>query len=432
MHEHHGGAAPNSGVALIPRRVHAFKYSFMKISKISGGVCAAEGFRAGAVHAGIKRVKSEKDDLAVVVSDVPCAAGGVFTKNLVKAAPVVFSMRALRMAKKSGFLGVVLNSGNANACTGAPGLAAAAKTALAAAMHFGGTKASFLVCSTGRIGVPMPMEKVEAGIAMLPPVVSRGGSTAAAVAIMTSDTFPKESAVRVAVGGQSFRIGGIAKGAGMINPDMATMLCTITTDLAAPASVLKKILTRVVERTFNRITVDGDMSTNDTVLVLANGASGAHIGGGGIEEAFEAGLQKVCDALARMIARDGEGTTKVIDLRVDGARSAADARKAADAVANSVLFKCALAGNDPNWGRILDALGYSGARFNPDRVSLFYGKHRLVHRGMPDSSVDIDGVKKLASLPEFSIRVDLGAGRAAHDVVMTDLTEEYVRLNLSE
>lgn len=404
----------------------------MKITKIGGGVCAARGFRAGATRAGIKRVHSEKDDLAIVISDSPCTAAGVFTKNLVKAAPVLFSKRSLRANATKRFMGVVLNSGNANACTGPQGLADAAETARMAAERFGGTANSFLVCSTGRIGVPMPMDKVRAGLDQLPARVSRKGGKDAAVAIMTSDTFPKEAAVRVKTPAGTFRLGGMAKGAGMINPNMATMLCVLTTDLEIPAPELRKALARTVERTFNRITVDGDMSTNDTVLALANGASGVAFAPGTVAEALDQALEGICRELARMIVRDGEGTTKVIDLRIEGARTPADARRAADAVANSLLFKCALAGNDPNWGRILDALGYSGAKFNPNRVSLFYGKDRLVINGMPDPNANIESVKKTAALPEFSIRVHLGAGKAAHEVLMTDLTEEYVRLNLSE
>lgn len=400
------------------------------IKSVSGGVCAAAGFRAGALRAGIKRVKSEKLDLAVVLSDVPCVAAGVFTKNRVQAAPVLLSKKHLRTALHCG---AVLNSGNANACTGERGKEDSFAMATRAAETFGGSAGRFFICSTGRIGVHMPMPKVLDGIASLGGKLTRKGSTDAAVAIMTSDTFPKEAAVAFTHNGRRVRVGGIAKGAGMINPNMATMLCVITTDAALPKKLAQRLLADVVERTFNRITVDGDMSTNDTVLLLANGESGAEITTGDAAgcELFLHALEAVCLRLAKMIVRDGEGTTKVVEIDLRGGRNAAQARMAAEAVANSVLVKCAWAGEDPNWGRIMDALGYSGAVFDPARVCIYYDDQHVVRNGEPGPA-DPVRLKKVAQKPEFTIRIELCAGSASYRVWSSDLTEEYIRLNLSE
>ena len=400
------------------------------MKKILGGVCAAAGFRAAACRAGIKRVFSEKEDLALVVSETPCVAAGVFTTNRVQAAPVQISKKHLRA---KGHLGIVVNSGNANACTGEQGMADALAMAAGAAASVGGKPEQFLICSTGRIGVPMPMEKILPALSDLPQKLSRKGSKEVAVAMMTSDTFPKESAYSFAVNGGVAKLGGIAKGAGMINPNMATMLCVITTDLGLSPGLAQKLLRMVVERTFNRITVDGDMSTNDTVLLLANGASGVRLEAGEEEAvaAFEAALERVCADLARMIVRDGEGTNKVIEIDLRGAKTIAQAKKAADAVANSILLKCAWAGNDPNWGRIVDALGYSGAVFDPNRVAISYDDLPLVVNGVLGSA-SMEKVKAVAAKTDFTIRISLGAGDADYRVLTCDLTEEYVRLNLSE
>lgn len=400
------------------------------MKKINGGVCAAKGFESGALHAGIKRVASTKDDLAILISRSPCVAAGVFTRNRVKAAPVLVSQKHL---KSETHLGVVLNSGNANACTGDQGMLDAKEVCELAARFFGGEAESYLVCSTGRIGVPMPMEKVRAGLEKLPVSLSCEGSNAAAVAIMTSDTFPKEVALSATVNEQTFHIGGMAKGAGMINPNMATMLCVVTTDASIEKNLAQQIVADVVERTFNRITIDGDMSTNDTVLLLANAASGVSISANDPDAiaVFTQTLERVCADLARMIVQDGEGTTKIIEIALNGASSLADAKKASDAVANSVLLKCAWAGNDPNWGRIMDALGYSDAIFDPEKVDIFYNDLHLVKDGKVGPA-DPEKVKEVARCPEFTITIDLKAGDVSYRVLSSDLTEEYVRLNLSE
>jgi glutamate N-acetyltransferase/amino-acid N-acetyltransferase len=400
------------------------------MKKIKGGVCAARGFVAGALRAGIKRVASTKDDLAVVLSELPCTAAGVFTTNRVQAAPVLVSKKHLRGREHWG---IVLNSGNANACTGDQGMADALATTEKAASIWGGTAARYLVCSTGRIGVPLPMPKLLAGLEQLPAKVSRQGSEAAAVAIMTSDSFPKEAAVSFSLHGKTVRLGGLAKGAGMINPNMATMLCVLTTDAALPPTLGRKLLQQAVDASFNRITVDGDMSTNDTVLLLANGASDVTVAPDDKEAcaALAGALQTVCTELARMIVRDGEGTTKVVEVVVRGARNPAQARRAAEAVGNSILLKCAWAGGDPNWGRIMDALGYSGAVFSPTAVDIFYNREHLVKDGAPGPAKP-EKVAAVAALDEFTITIDLHAGSAAYALLSADLTEEYVRLNLSE
>jgi glutamate N-acetyltransferase / amino-acid N-acetyltransferase len=392
------------------------------IRKISGGVCAPFGFVAGATGCGIKTGKVVRDDIAVVHSLEPSVSAATFTTNKVKAAPVLVSADHLRRGRNRA---VVMNSGNANACTGARGLDDARAMAAAAATLLGLDPREVLVCSTGRIGVPMPMDRVRAGIAALQP--TRKGSRAAAAAIMTSDTFAKECAVRVQTPDGVFRVGGIAKGAGMIDPNMATMLCVLGTDAVVAQAPLRRLLRRSVAGSFNRITVDGDMSTNDTVIMLANGASGVQPGADALLEAMDV----VTRELARMIVRDGEGTSRFVEVAVRGARSDADARKACEAVANSVLVKCAWAGGDPNWGRILDALGYSGASMDPARVDIDYDKARLVRGGMLAAS-GMERARPVAARKAFRVSIDLHAGSGSYHVWTTDLTEEFVRLNLSE
>jgi glutamate N-acetyltransferase/amino-acid N-acetyltransferase len=327
--------------------------------------------------------------------------------------------------KSGNIRGVILNSGNANACTGAKGLADARSMAAAAAKRTGLAPEQILVCSTGRIGVAMPIDRIGAGLASIR--LSRRGSSNCAKAIMTSDTFPKEVAFGVESEAGTFRIGAIAKGAGMINPNMATMLCVITTDAAVPQPALRVALRAAVEKSFNRITIDGDMSTNDTVILLANGESGVNPPLAQFQEA----LDRASKALARMIVEDGEGASRFVEVEVRGAASAGDARRAAEAVANSTLVKCAWAGGDPNWGRIMDALGYSGARMLEERTDIWYGDLPIVERGAM-SGTPLAKLKAVAESREFCVRIDLSLGEFSHTVWTTDLTEEYVRLNLGE
>ncbi|MGH8046838.1 MAG: bifunctional glutamate N-acetyltransferase/amino-acid acetyltransferase ArgJ [Chthoniobacterales bacterium] len=394
-----------------------------KLRKIVGGVCAPHGFAAAAISAGIKYPVGTRDDMGLVVSAMPCVAAATFTTNKVKAAPVLLSMRHV---KSKTCRGVILNSGNANACTGEPGLSDAVAMAATTAAVLSTRPEEILVCSTGRIGVPLPIEKMAAVIPALAARLDTESSTAVARAIMTSDTVQKEAAREFVSGGRKFRVGGLAKGAGMIDPNMATMLCVITTDAAFSKAELGKMLRTAVERTFNRITIDGDMSTNDTVILLASGTQGQPA-----EADFQAALDAVALDLATKIVLDGEGVSRFVEVEVRGAKSVKDARLAAEAVANSTLTKCAWAGGDPNWGRILDAVGYSGAAMNPDTASIDYDKVAAVRNGMP-AKTPFAKLQAVAAKKAFKVTVDLHLGAAAYNVFTTDLTEEYVRLNLGE
>lgn len=401
-----------------------------KMKTIKGGVTAAKGFRAAAVFAGIKACNKGRDDLALVASDVPSVAAGVFTTNRVQAAPVRVSRAHLRAAHACA---VLLNSGNANACTGPCGIAAAKSLAgsMADALDCGVRRV--LVCSTGRIGVPLPVEKMAAKLPELAARLSASNGAVAARAIMTSDTFAKEHAVEVRAPGGTFRLGGMAKGAGMIDPNMATMLCVVTTDAKIAKGALQNALHLAVERTFNRITVDGDMSTNDTVLALANGAAGAaslKAGTADYNLFFEA-LNEVCLKLAHMIVEDGEGVSKFVTVQVRGASSLQAARKVAEAIANSTLVKCAWAGNDPNWGRIIDAAGYCGVRIREELIDIYYDGVVAV-RGGTAAPTPKEKLVKAVSGQKFTVTVDLHQGKAFYTVYTTDLTEKYVELNLSE
>jgi len=402
--------------------------SGMKV--IKGGVTAAKGFRASAVFAGIKASNKGRDDMALVASAVPAVAAGVFTTNRVKAAPVRVSRAHLRAPHACA---VLLNSGNANACTGPCGIAAAKSLAgqMADALDCGVRRV--LVCSTGRIGVPLPVDKMAAKLPDLAARLSAKSGLLAARAIMTSDTFAKQCALEVRAAGGTFRIGGMAKGAGMINPNMATMLCVVTTDAKISKGTLQNALHAAVEKTFNRITVDGDMSTNDTVLALANGASGGAAIKAGTPDytLFLEALSEVCLKLAHMIVEDGEGVSKFVTVQVRGASSLQAARKVAEAVANSTLVKCAWAGNDPNWGRILDAAGYCGVRIREELVDIYYDGLAAV-RGGTAAPTPKEKLVAVVANKRFTVTVDLQQGKAFYSVYTTDLTEKFVELNLSE
>ncbi len=404
----------------------------INLKRIAGGINAAKGFSSASAACGIKRTGPLRSDLCLVVSELQATAAGVFTTNLVKAAPVILSRRHLESGKARVIL---LNSGNANACTGTPGLRAAEQCANAAAVALGIDADEVLVCSTGRIGVQLPLAKMLPGISSAASSLksSPAAAMSAAKSIMTSDSVPKQFAYEVKVGSQSFRIGGMAKGAGMISPNMATMLCAITTDAAVPSAFLRKVLGEVTSKTFNCITVDGDCSTNDTVLTLANGASMVEIRTAAEKKSFTAALHAVCADLARAIVADGEGTSRVIELTVKGAKSEADAHRVGRAIANSQLVKCAWAGSDPNWGRILDAAGYAGAALDPDKVEIAYDGIKAARNGMGCQDAKGEArLRKIAAKKEFSVQVDLHLGKGEAHLLTTDLTEEYVRLNLSE
>lgn len=396
----------------------------------TGGVTAARGFVAGSISCGIKAGKSRRPDLALIFSTAPAVAAATFTTNAVKAAPVLISRAHL---KSRSARGIIANSGNANACTGAAGNEHARRMAVAAAQSLGVREDEVFVCSTGRIGVPMPIDKVERSISQLPRLLKASGSLQAARAIMTSDSFAKETAVEFTLGGRRVRLGGIAKGAGMIDPNMATMLCFLTTDAAVAKRELQRALAIAVEQSFNRITVDGDMSTNDTVILLANGrAENAPVNATGPEFAvFQKALNEVTLRLARMIVEDGEGVTKFIELRVRGAASGRDARRVAEAIANSALVKCAWFGSDPNWGRIMDAIGYAKAKITEPMIEIFYDKLPAVRGGIA-TRTPIAALRKICRQQKFSITVDLHLGSAEYTVFTTDLTPRYVLFNKGE
>ncbi|MGB8368969.1 MAG: bifunctional glutamate N-acetyltransferase/amino-acid acetyltransferase ArgJ [Limisphaerales bacterium] len=440
---------------------------------ISGSIIAPRGFLASGVFCDIKRLgtgkgsqKGEKRDLALIVSEAPATVAGMFTTNQVCAAPVKVCVGRV---KKGTAQAIVVNSGNANACTGKQGLQDAQEMVRYTERALNFPKGSVLVGSTGRIGVTLPMDNVRAGIieACVELGSTRAHAAHAVEAIMTSDTRPKQIAVEFKLGGKTVRIGGMCKGAGMIQPGMsttgtrpaamplhATMLCFITTDAAIGAKVLQAALQEAVAQSFNRITVDGDMSTNDTVLVLANGLAGNPLivgdevtsltSSGKIRassrrlpqdlEIFQAALNHVCLELARMIVRDGEGVHRVVTVRVNGAKTVADADAAARAVANSPLVKTSWHGGDPNWGRIIDAVGYSPATVVEERVDIGYsapGSKKILwslKHGQPTKAT----FKQLcaAVVPkEFDLHINMNLGKASAVIYAADLTEEYVDFN---
>jgi glutamate N-acetyltransferase / amino-acid N-acetyltransferase len=432
------------------------------IREIKGSIVAPKGFRASGVFCDIKRLgtgkgsnKGWKRDLALIVSDAPATTAGFFTTNQVCAAPVKVCVPRVKRGKAQA---IIINSGNANACTGPEGMEDALEMVRFTERCLILKEGTALVGSTGRIGVPMPMDQVRAGI--VEAAVELGDTEAhasqAAEAIMTSDTRPKRIAVEFTLGGRTVRIGGICKGAGMIQPDMsatgarpaarplhATMLCFVTTDAAIAAKPLQAALHQAVALSFNRITVDGDMSTNDTVLVLANGLAGnppiesAPSGASRSRRdfaAFEAALTQVCLELAKMIVRDGEGVSRFVTVRVGGAKTFADADLAARAVANSSLVKTSWHGGDPNWGRIIDALGYSAATIVEEKVDIGYsapGSRKIVwslKRGRPTRATFQELCAAVAPR-EFDLHINLNLGQAATLIYAADLTEDYVDFN---
>jgi glutamate N-acetyltransferase/amino-acid N-acetyltransferase len=393
-----------------------------------GGITSARGFQAAGVACGIK--PRGQRDLALVVSDVPAEAAATFTTNLVKAAPVKVSMRHVRQGK---IRGVIINSGCANACTGVGGIADAKATVEYVAKELKTRPREWLVCSTGRIGNRLPMIQIRKGIDKAAAKLGPENGVEAARAIMTTDTRRKEFAMRFKVDGRKVTVGGMAKGAGMIHPNMATMLCLITTDACIDKPTLRACVQEAVEHSFNRISIDGDTSTNDTVIVLANGVAETNV----IKSyhpqlgLFKKTLTHVMRKLARMIVEDGEGITRVVDVVVKGAASAQDAKAAALAVAKSELIKTSWTGGDPNWGRIMAALGYSGARVREEMVEIYYDGLIAVANGQP-SKTPVEKLRKLVRKPKFTITIHLHAGAGEYSILTTDLTEEYVRINKGE
>ena len=397
----------------------------------NGGVASAEGFSAAGVAAGFK--KSGKPDFAVILSDRPCEAAGTFTSNLFPAAPVRLCRE--RLAAGSKIRAVIVNSGIANACTGAEGYSRAQRSTEIAASLLGVPADSVLAASTGRIGDPLPMDILEKGLHEAVRGLAHGNGTAAAEAIMTTDTRRKEIAVTVRIGGRTVTVGGMTKGAGMISPRMlvcrphATMLCFLTTDAAIAADDLPKFIEEGVRVSFNRISVDNDMSTNDTCLLLANGASGVSIAHGTQEGAlFAEALRMVMQHLAKAMVLDGEGSTKFISVEVNGARNAAEAELCAKAVADSMLCKTAWFGGDPNWGRVLAAAGYSGAHFSPENVSLDFDEMPVVRHGLSAGTTEAE-LAPVVARREFRVILDLGEGLASCVRWTSDISHEYVTIN---
>ncbi|MBX3740495.1 MAG: bifunctional glutamate N-acetyltransferase/amino-acid acetyltransferase ArgJ [Akkermansiaceae bacterium] len=399
-------------------------------SRIKGGVGAPQGFLTSAVSCGIKNPAAERLDLALVYSEKPCASAGTFTTNRVKAAPVKVSQAHLR---KGELRAIIANSGNANACTGVQGITDANAMCDAVAKPLGLKRAEIGVASTGVIGLPMPMVRVEPKYdALVKGLGAKNGADVAA-AIITSDTHAKEVAISFDLGEHRVRIGGCVKGAGMISPSMATMLCFITTDAHVKSDELRKAVLECVEESFNRITIDGDMSTNDTVLVLANGASGAPSfrRNDARCKQFRAALKWVMLELAKAVVRDGERVTKFVTVKVQGARTYLDAKKVAEAVCKSALVKSSWNGGDPNWGRILHAVGYSRARIREELIDINIGG-KLACAGGLQAATPMDELRAAVAEKEFEILISLNQGDADYTMYSSDLSPEYIDFNRSE
>lgn len=403
-----------------------------KITRIEGGVTAAEGFEAAAAAAGIKY--QGRDDMALIYSGTPCRAAGTFTTNVVKAAPVKWDQKIV--AEAPYVQAVVVNSGIANACTGAEGYGYCKETAEEAAKVLGVPETAVLVASTGVIGMRLPMDRLKKGISLLKEAKGEGAEkgTAAAKAIMTTDTVHKEIAVQVELGGKTVTIGGMCKGSGMIHPNMCTMLAFVTTDAAISKEMLQRAVSADVKDTYNMISVDGDTSTNDTLLVLANGLAGNPEITEENEDyrTFAAALNEVNTYLAKKMAGDGEGATALFEVKIVGAESKEQAVTLSKSVVTSSLVKAAIYGHDANWGRILCAMGYSGAQFDPEKVDLFFesaaGRIHIIENGV---AVDYseEEATRILSEPEVTAIADVKMGTASAVAWGCDLTYDYVKIN---
>jgi glutamate N-acetyltransferase/amino-acid N-acetyltransferase len=402
-----------------------------KFKDISGGVTAPQGFVANAVECGIKNPAKPRLDLALICSQRPTVTAAVFTRNQVKAAPIQLCQKHI----KSGDLrAIIANSGNANACTGHRGNEDACSMSRLAAEQLGLQPSQVLVASTGIIGQPMPMDRISGKIPPLAKGLGRDKGELVARAIMTSDTRPKTAAVEVRIGAKKVRIGAVAKGAGMICPNMGTMLCFVTTDARIGQGELKHATRQAVDRTFNRISIDGDTSTNDTVIVMANGASGqrkiqpnsasAHL--------FGEALEHVLLQMAKAIVRDGERVTKFVEISVRNARNNSDARLVAETVANSLLVKCSWNGGDPNWGRVMHAIGYSGAKIREELIHIYFDGMAACRHGVAALDTPLEKLRTVTARREFTVLIDLGMGRSHHNVFTSDLSQEYVDFNRTE
>jgi glutamate N-acetyltransferase/amino-acid N-acetyltransferase len=393
---------------------------------LDGGITAVPGVLASGVAVGIK--PSGKKDLALVYSSSPARAAAVFTSNQIKGAPVLVSQEHVRDGRAQAILA---SSGCSNVCTGEQGLKDAREMTRIVGELLRIPPRQVLIASTGVIGQPLPMDKIRAGLPKLVKGLSPQGGRLAAEAIMTTDTRAKEAALRVDVAGRPVTIGGIAKGVAMLEPHLATMFCFLATDAMVARDALPRVLRRATDRSFNRVTVDSDQSTSDTVAILANGlAENAPLerGGRGLRQ-FARALEAITERLARMLVEDGEGATKLVEVAVRGARTRREAVIAARAVANSPLVKTAINGADPNWGRIMMALGKSAAKVAPDRIAIAIGGEPLIEKGMLRPGARLDRIHEVMGGPSYTIAIDLGLGRGEDRVWTSDLSEEYVRLN---
>jgi glutamate N-acetyltransferase/amino-acid N-acetyltransferase len=393
---------------------------------LDGGITAVPGVLASGVAVGIK--PSGKKDLALVYSSSPARAAAVFTSNQIKGAPVLVSQEHVRDGRAQAILA---SSGCSNVCTGEQGLKDAREMTRIVGELLRIPARQVLIASTGVIGQPLPMDKIRAGLPKLVKGLSPQGGRLAAEAIMTTDTRAKEAALRVDVAGRPVTIGGIAKGVAMLEPHLATMFCFLATDAMVARDALPRVLRRATDRSFNRVTVDSDQSTSDTVAILANGlAENAPLerGGRGLRQ-FARALEAITERLARMLVEDGEGATKLVEVAVRGARTRREAVIAARAVANSPLVKTAINGADPNWGRIMMALGKGAAKVAPDRIAIAIGGEPLIEKGMLRPGARLDRIHEVMGGPSYTIAIDLGLGRGEDRVWTSDLSEEYVRLN---
>jgi len=385
---------------------------------------SVQGFKAAGIAAGIK--KNNKKDLGLIVSEVPAGVAGVFTCNKVQAAPVLLTKERI----KSGTCqAIIVNSGNANCCTGEQGMADAATMAQLAASGLAIAEDMVLVASTGVIGQPLQIQKVEAAVPKLIDSLSPQGFLDLAEAVMTTDTVTKTVSSQGNIDGKNFTVTGVVKGAGMIRPDMATMLCFVCTDVEVESEVLKTTLVKAVERSFNRITIDGDTSTNDTAIVMANGLSGAVIQSPAHIKIFQKVLDEILRDLAKQLIRDGEGVTKLVEILVRGAATDNDARQIADSVAHSPLVKTAFFGEDANWGRIIAAVGRAGAVVDPDKIDIYFDQIQMVKAGMGcGKSVEVEATKVLKK-PEFAVTIDLNLSTGTAAMLTCDFSVDYVRIN---
>ncbi|MFH1478052.1 MAG: bifunctional glutamate N-acetyltransferase/amino-acid acetyltransferase ArgJ [Verrucomicrobiota bacterium] len=392
----------------------------------SGGITTPRGFRAAGVAAGIK---NDKRDMALLVSDTPAAIAGVFTTNRVAAAPVLLCREKLAARQARA---IIVNSGNANACTGSEGIRDARRMTQLTADLLQLEESAVFVCSTGTIGQPLPMDKIEAGIRLAVKTLAPAGGADAATAIMTTDTKPKQVAAKMEIDGKPVTLGGIAKGAGMIHPNMATLLVFLTTDAAVEAVALQDCLATAAAKSFNRISVDGDRSTNDTALFLANGAAqNAPLDRRHPRwKTFCAAVNALTGELARQIVKDGEGATKLVTVTVRGAPGKRAAEKVARSVANSLLVKTSWFGADPNWGRVICAAGYAGVALNPDRIDIAYNGQCAV-RGGQSAGLAPEILHAIIAKPEFGIEIDLHLGRSTYSMTTCDCSDAYVHINAS-